>query len=117
MDKNWPNSVRYNVHRIYFTGVVSCLFYCIWEYVCVNVLICAAKKLHYYITYPTTDAEKDIALKLYGPFQHEICIKGCCRMTHIRPIYATYTILARKMTDPKTKSGFECLLIYRSKYM
>ena len=23
-------------------------------------------------------------------------------------------ILARKMTDPKTKSGFECLLIYRS---
>ena len=79
MDKNWPNSVRYNVHRIYFTGVVSCLFYCIWEYVCANVLICAAKKLHYYITYPTKDAGKDIALKLYGPFQHEICIKWCIK--------------------------------------
>ena len=70
---------KYNVHRIYFTGVVSCLFCCIWEYVCANVLICAAKKLHYYITYPTKDAGKDIALKLYGPLQHEIFIKWCTK--------------------------------------
>ena len=64
VDQNWPNSVRWNGHRLYFTGVV--FFHCIWEYVCANVLICAAKKLHYYITYPTKDAGKDIALKLYG---------------------------------------------------
>ena len=52
------------VSRFYWLYVLSFLFYCVWEYVWANVLICAAKKLHYYITYPTKDAGKDIVLQM-----------------------------------------------------